>query len=71
MMPTLTVPTPNPLPSPPIWWPRELPLVRCDLNLSMGMDIGNMKFVNSDGAVIIKADGGGDTVNFMFESPSK
>ena len=41
----------------------------------MGMNIGNMekmlKFANNDDIVIIKADGGGDTVCSMFESPSK
>ncbi|KAL3579077.1 hypothetical protein D5086_020581 [Populus alba] len=38
------------------------------------MNIGNMekmlKFANNDDIVIIKADGGGDAVCFMFESPS-
>lgn len=57
----------NHLPPPPIWWPRELPLIRCDRNFSMGTNIGNMekilKFANNDGIVIIKADGGGDVWN--------
>jgi hypothetical protein len=29
-----------------------------------------LKFANNDGIVIIKADGGGDTVYFMYESHS-
>ncbi|KAF2601922.1 hypothetical protein F2Q70_00025502 [Brassica cretica] len=48
---------------------------RCDRNLSMGMNLGNMskmlKCAGNDDIITIKADDGGDTVTFMFESPSK
>lgn len=48
---------------------------RCDRNLSMGMNLNNMakmlKCAGNDDIVTIKADDGGDTVTFMFESPSK
>ncbi|KAK7842946.1 proliferating cell nuclear antigen [Quercus suber] len=48
---------------------------RCDRNLSMGMNLNNMakmlKCAGNDDIVTIKADDGGDTVTFMFESPSQ
>ncbi|KAG5527096.1 hypothetical protein RHGRI_028128 [Rhododendron griersonianum] len=47
---------------------------RCDRNISMGMNLGNMakmlKCAGNDDIVTIKADDGSDTVTFMFESPS-
>ncbi|KAK2983254.1 hypothetical protein RJ640_023374, partial [Escallonia rubra] len=47
---------------------------RCDRNLSMGMNLGNMakmlKCAGNDDIVTIKADDGSDSVTFMFESPS-
>lgn len=47
---------------------------RCDRNLSMGMNLGNvskmLRCAGSDDIVTIKADDGSDTVTFMFESPS-
>ncbi|KAL3633119.1 hypothetical protein CASFOL_026103 [Castilleja foliolosa] len=46
---------------------------RCDRNLSTGMNLGNMakmlKCAGNDDIITIKADDGGDTVTFMFESP--
>nr|6O09_A Chain A, Proliferating cellular nuclear antigen 1 [Arabidopsis thaliana]6O09_C Chain C, Proliferating cellular nuclear antigen 1 [Arabidopsis thaliana]6O09_D Chain D, Proliferating cellular nuclear antigen 1 [Arabidopsis thaliana]6O09_F Chain F, Proliferating cellular nuclear antigen 1 [Arabidopsis thaliana]6O09_H Chain H, Proliferating cellular nuclear antigen 1 [Arabidopsis thaliana]6O09_K Chain K, Proliferating cellular nuclear antigen 1 [Arabidopsis thaliana] len=48
---------------------------RCDRNLSMGMNLGNMskmlKCAGNDDIITIKADDGGDTVTFMFESPTQ
>ncbi|PWA59180.1 proliferating cell nuclear antigen large form [Artemisia annua] len=48
---------------------------RCDRNMSMGMNIGNMskmlKCGGNDDIVTIKADDGGDSVTFMFESPNQ
>jgi DNA polymerase III sliding clamp (beta) subunit (PCNA family) len=48
---------------------------RCDRNMSVGMNLNNMakmlKCAGNDDIVTIKADDGGDTVTFMFESPSK
>ncbi|XP_030928263.1 proliferating cell nuclear antigen-like [Quercus lobata] len=48
---------------------------RCDRNLSMGMNLNNMakmlKCAGKDDIVTIKADDGGDTVTFMFESPTQ
>lgn len=48
---------------------------RCDRNLSMGMNLGNMskmlRCAGNDDIITIKADDGSDTVTFMFESPSK
>ncbi|CAN6908589.1 unnamed protein product [Brassica oleracea var. botrytis] len=48
---------------------------RCDRNLSMGMNLGNMskmlKCAGNDDIITIKADDGGDTVTFMFESPKQ
>ncbi|KAI3734929.1 hypothetical protein L6452_14411 [Arctium lappa] len=48
---------------------------RCDRNLSMGMNLGNMakmlKCAGNDDIVTIKADDGGDCVTFMFESPNQ
>ncbi|KAL3633334.1 hypothetical protein CASFOL_022861 [Castilleja foliolosa] len=48
---------------------------RCDRNLSTGMNLGNMakmlKCAGNDDIITIKADDGGDTVTFMFESPGE
>ncbi|KAK8619810.1 hypothetical protein V6N13_066314 [Hibiscus sabdariffa] len=48
---------------------------RCDRNISMGMNLGNMskmlKCAGNDDIITIKADDGGDTVTFMFESPTQ
>ena len=48
---------------------------RCDRNLSMGMNLGNMakmlRYAGSNDIITIKADDGSDTVTFMFESSSK
>ncbi|GAV56804.1 PCNA_N domain-containing protein/PCNA_C domain-containing protein [Cephalotus follicularis] len=48
---------------------------RCDRNLSMGMNLGNMakmlRCAANDDIVTIKADDDADTVTFMFESPSQ
>ncbi|XP_020243736.1 proliferating cell nuclear antigen-like [Asparagus officinalis] len=48
---------------------------RCDRNLSMGMNLNNMakmlKCAGNDDIITIKADDGGDTVTFMFESPNQ
>lgn len=48
---------------------------RCDRNLSMGMNLGNMakmlRCAGSNDIITIKADDGSDTVTFMFESSSK
>ncbi|XP_022765059.1 proliferating cell nuclear antigen-like isoform X2 [Durio zibethinus] len=48
---------------------------RCDHNISMGMNLGNMakmlRCASDDDTVTIKADDGSDTVTFMFESPSQ
>ncbi|KFK32335.1 hypothetical protein AALP_AA6G228400 [Arabis alpina] len=48
---------------------------RCDRNLSMGMNLGNMskmlKCAGNDDIITIKADDGSDTVTFMFENPSQ
>nr|XP_043613179.1 proliferating cell nuclear antigen-like [Erigeron canadensis] len=48
---------------------------RCDRNLSIGMNMGNMakmlKCAGNDDIVTIKADDGGDSVTFMFESPNQ
>lgn len=47
---------------------------RCDRNISMGMNLGNMskmlKCAGNDDIITMKADDGSDTVTFMFESPS-
>ncbi|KAG6497008.1 hypothetical protein ZIOFF_044892 [Zingiber officinale] len=47
---------------------------RCDRNLSMGMNLGNvskmLRCAGSDDIITIKADDGSDTVTFMFESPT-
>ncbi|CAN6556557.1 unnamed protein product [Malus baccata var. baccata] len=46
---------------------------RCDRNMSMGMNLGNMskmlRCAGNDDIITIKADDGSDTVTFMFESP--
>ncbi|KAI3731127.1 hypothetical protein L1987_62310 [Smallanthus sonchifolius] len=48
---------------------------RCDRNLSMGMNLGNiakmLRCAGNDDIVTIKADDGGDCVTFMFESPNQ
>merc|ERR1712137_122497 len=48
---------------------------RCDRNLSMGMNLTNMskmlKCAQNDDIITIKADGAGDVVTFMFESPNQ
>ncbi|KAH9303213.1 hypothetical protein KI387_014796, partial [Taxus chinensis] len=48
---------------------------RCDRNMSMGMNLNNMakmlKCAGNDDIITIKADDGGDTVTFMFESPNQ
>ncbi|XP_050147340.1 proliferating cell nuclear antigen-like [Malus sylvestris] len=47
---------------------------RCDRNISMGMNLGNMskmlRCAGNDDIITIKADDGSDTVTFMFESPN-
>lgn len=47
---------------------------RCDGNLSMWMNLGNMtkmlKCAENDDIVTIKVDDGSDTVTFTFESPT-
>ncbi|KAM1152198.1 hypothetical protein EV1_034495 [Malus domestica] len=47
---------------------------RCDRNISMGMNLGNMskmlRCAENDDIITIKADDGSDTVTFMFESPN-
>ncbi|CAA0824110.1 Proliferating cell nuclear antigen 2 [Striga hermonthica] len=48
---------------------------RCDRNLSMGMNLGNMakmlKCVGNDDIITINADDGSNMVTFMFESPTQ
>jgi len=48
---------------------------RCDRNLSMGMNLGNMakilKCANNDDIITMKAQDNADTVTFMFESPNQ
>ncbi|XP_030540424.2 proliferating cell nuclear antigen-like [Rhodamnia argentea] len=48
---------------------------RCDRSVSMGMNLGNMarmlRCAGNDDIVTLKADDGGDTITFMFESPSQ
>ncbi|KAK8550854.1 hypothetical protein V6N13_119359 [Hibiscus sabdariffa] len=48
---------------------------RCDRNLSMGMNLGNMsrmlKCAGNDDIITLKADDGSDTVTFMFESATQ
>ncbi|XP_071723075.1 proliferating cell nuclear antigen-like [Rutidosis leptorrhynchoides] len=48
---------------------------RCDRNMSMGMNLGNMskmlRCAGNDDIITIKGDDGGDTVTFMFESPTQ
>jgi proliferating cell nuclear antigen len=48
---------------------------RCDRNISMGMNLTSMakmlKCAGNDDIITIKADDGGDSVTFMFESPSE
>ena len=48
---------------------------RCDRNLSLGINLGSMskimKCSGNDDIVTLKADDSGDTITFMFESPSK
>ncbi|KAL9235327.1 hypothetical protein vseg_010092 [Gypsophila vaccaria] len=48
---------------------------RCDRNISMGMNLGNMskmlKCAGNDDIITLKADDGSDTITFMFESPNQ
>ncbi|EYU18920.1 hypothetical protein ABFS83_04G188600 [Erythranthe nasuta] len=48
---------------------------RCDRNISMGMNLGNMakmlKCAGNDDIITLKADDGSDVVTFMFESPTQ
>jgi proliferating cell nuclear antigen len=48
---------------------------RCDRNISMGMNLGNMnkmlKCAGNDDVITMKAEDNGDTVTFMFESPNQ
>mmetsp|Transcript_7009 Transcript_7009/g.43031 ORF Transcript_7009/g.43031 Transcript_7009/m.43031 type:complete len:261 (+) Transcript_7009:241-1023(+) len=48
---------------------------RCDRNISMGMNLGNMskmlKCAGNDDIITLKADDKGDSVTFMFESPKQ
>ncbi|XP_077226111.1 proliferating cell nuclear antigen-like [Tasmannia lanceolata] len=48
---------------------------RCDRNLSMGMNLNHMskmlKCAGNDDIITLKADDEGDTITFMFESPSQ
>uniref|UniRef100_A0A061R8G7 DNA sliding clamp PCNA n=1 Tax=Tetraselmis sp. GSL018 TaxID=582737 RepID=A0A061R8G7_9CHLO len=48
---------------------------RCDRNLSMGLNLANMskmlKCAGNDDIITIKAEEDGDSVTFMFESPSQ
>ncbi|MFS8011857.1 Proliferating cell nuclear antigen [Helianthus anomalus] len=48
---------------------------RCDRNLSMGINLGNMakmlRCAGNDDIVTFKADDGGDCVTFMFASPNQ
>lgn len=48
---------------------------RCDRTLSMGMNLTNMakmlKCAGNDDIITMKAEDSGDTVTFMFESPSQ
>jgi proliferating cell nuclear antigen PCNA len=47
---------------------------RCDRSLSLGINLGSMakilKCASNDDTVTLKADDNGDSVTFMFESPS-
>jgi proliferating cell nuclear antigen len=49
-------------------------LYRCDRNISLGINLGSMskilKCASNEDMVTMKADDDGDTVTFMFESPS-
>merc|ERR1711935_490685 len=48
---------------------------RCDRNMTMGMNLSNMskmlKCAGNDDIITMKADGTGDVVTFMFESPDQ
>jgi proliferating cell nuclear antigen len=48
---------------------------RCDRNLSLGINLGSftkvLKCAGNDDSVTLKADDVGDSLTFMFESPSK
>lgn len=48
---------------------------RCDRNVILGMDTGTLskilKCASNDDSITIKAEDSGDTVSFVFESPSK
>ncbi|XP_050369294.1 proliferating cell nuclear antigen-like [Argentina anserina] len=47
---------------------------RCDRNISMGMNLGNLSTVlkgaDNDDIITLRADDDGDTVTFMFENPT-
>ena len=48
---------------------------RCDRNVTLGMDTATLskilKCASNDDSITIKAEDSGDTVSFVFESPSK
>ena len=48
---------------------------RCDRNATLGMDTGTLskilKCASNDDSITVKAEDTGDTVSFVFESPSK
>lgn len=48
---------------------------RCDRNITLGMDTGTLskilKCASNDDSITIRAEDSGDTVSFVFESPSK
>lgn len=48
---------------------------RCDRNLSLGMNLSSMskilKCASNEDILTLKANDNGDTITFMFESPSK
>ncbi|PKI46636.1 hypothetical protein CRG98_032978 [Punica granatum] len=48
---------------------------RCDRNISMGLNLSNMAKVlrcsGPDDIITLKADDGGDSLTFMFESPNQ
>jgi proliferating cell nuclear antigen len=47
---------------------------RCDRNLTLGINLGSMakilKCAGNDDVLTLKAEDEGDTLTFMFESPS-
>ncbi|KAL4448812.1 hypothetical protein ABPG77_007529, partial [Micractinium sp. CCAP 211/92] len=48
---------------------------RCDRNFSMGLNLNNMdkmlKCAGKEDVITIKAEDGGDTVTFLFETPNQ